>query len=188
MGARARLTSWAGDVGPPRRDQQGAICAFRMSHSPPRLMLSAIGPHANGAGLRIPAAHGARGFACRCCPSEIGGRREGRVPAVPMARLQQETQAAVTTGTNRSNRPSLRDGVNGFLRALPGERAVLPPSPARSSCELDASVAAPGPRVFAVRVMPLVSQHGRVHRIPPPTSVTIAKRPSDEGGTGEYMA
>jgi hypothetical protein len=51
--------------------------------------------------------------------------------------------------------------------------------------QLDSSVGESGPRVFAVRVMPLVSQHGRVHRIPPPTSVTIAKRPSDEGGTGD---
>jgi len=30
-------------------------------------------------------------------------------------------------------RPSLRNGFNGFLRALPGDRAFLPPSPARSS-------------------------------------------------------
>jgi hypothetical protein len=51
--------------------------------------------------------------------------------------------------------------------------------------KLDASVAAPGPHDFAVRKMPLVAQHHRVHRIPPPTSVTIAKRPSDGGGTGE---
>ena len=51
------------------------------------------------------------------------------------------------------------------------------------ACKLDASVAAPGPHDFAVRNMLLVSQQHRVHRIPPPTSVTIAKRPSDGGGT-----
>jgi hypothetical protein len=31
---------------------------------------------------------------------------------------------------HRINRHSLRDGLNGFLRALPGDRALLPPSPA----------------------------------------------------------
>src|SRR5271169_3390613 len=31
-----------------------------------------------------------------------------------------------------SIRPSLRNGFNGFLRALPGDRAFLPPSPLRS--------------------------------------------------------
>ena len=30
----------------------------------------------------------------------------------------------------RINRHSLRDGFNGFLRTLPGDRAFLPPSPA----------------------------------------------------------
>src|SRR6266849_757325 len=32
---------------------------------------------------------------------------------------------------HRINRPSLRNGFNGFLRALPGDRALLPPSLAR---------------------------------------------------------
>jgi hypothetical protein len=49
-------------------------------------------------------------------------------------------------------RHSLRDGFNGFLRALPGDRAFLPPSPARSSIrKLDISVGIPGPHDFAVR-------------------------------------
>jgi len=51
-------------------------------------------------------------------------------------------------------RHSPRNGFNGFLRALPGDRAFLSPSPAR--CEkhhrqLDASIGASGPRDFAVR-------------------------------------
>ena len=49
--------------------------------------------------------------------------------------------------------------VYGLLRALPGDRALLPPSPPRSlllmeklaSQELDASVEASGPHDFAVR-------------------------------------
>jgi hypothetical protein len=50
-------------------------------------------------------------------------------------------------------RHSLRDGFNGFLRALSGDRACLSPSPARcaSTRQLDASVEASGPHDFAVR-------------------------------------
>jgi hypothetical protein len=67
----------------------------------------------------------------------------------------------VTTSTPESPGIPARDGFNGFLRALPGDRAVLPPSPADMSClnsvgptqlrELDASVGASGPHDFAVR-------------------------------------
>ena len=100
-------------------------------------------------------------------------------------------------------RHSPRNGFNGFLRALPGDRAFLPPSPAASSRELDASVGASGPHDFAVRARlhksrstvlvpvrrsfseggsaPLVLRRRRVHRIPHPTFVTTAKRPSYRG-------
>jgi hypothetical protein len=54
-----------------------------------------------------------------------------------------------------------RNGFNGFLRALPGDRALLPPSSADVFClspvgptqlrKLDASVGASGPHDFAVR-------------------------------------
>jgi hypothetical protein len=80
-------------------------------------------------------------------------------------------------------RPSLRNGFNGVLRTLPADRAFLPPSPARSLCELDTSVGVSGPHDFAVRVE-IVRRRGKraatqhVHRIPRPTFVTIAKRPS----------
>jgi hypothetical protein len=49
-------------------------------------------------------------------------------------------------------RHSLRNGFNGVLRALPGDRAFLPPSLARLSCELGISVGMPEPHDFAVRV------------------------------------
>src|SRR5262252_278358 len=68
------------------------------------------------------------------------------------------------------NRHSLRNGFNGFLRALPGDRALLSPSPARCESivarvmrsiitstlqsiidQLDASVGASEPHDFAVR-------------------------------------
>src|SRR6202043_2123324 len=70
-----------------------------------------------------------------------------------------------------------------LIRALPGDRALLPPSFAGKSRDLDASVGAPGPHAFAVRIGALVSRHQSVHRIPLPTSVTIAIRPSCGGGT-----
>jgi hypothetical protein len=48
-------------------------------------------------------------------------------------------------------RHSLRDGFNGFLRALPGDRAFLPPSPAARNRKLGLSVGRPGPHDFVVR-------------------------------------
>jgi hypothetical protein len=65
-------------------------------------------------------------------------------------------------------------------RALsPVNRALLPPSSRRSSpARLDPSVGRSGPHAFAVRIRPaFVSRSERVHRILPPTSVTIAIRP-----------
>jgi hypothetical protein len=53
--------------------------------------------------------------------------------------------------------------------------------------KLDASVEASGPHDFAVRVRTFVKRAARVHRIPHPTSVTIAKRPSFGDGTAMDM-
>jgi hypothetical protein len=58
---------------------------------------------------------------------------------------------------------------------------------ANDSAKLDTSVGASGPHDFAVRfsiVRPhtFVYRHRRVHRIPHPTFVTTAKRPSYERG------
>jgi hypothetical protein len=70
--------------------------------------------------------------------------------------------------------------VYGLLRALPGDRAFLSPSSPRSLLleNLNASVEASGPHDFAVRVGAVRHGHFHVHRIPRPTSVTTAKRPS----------
>jgi hypothetical protein len=75
-------------------------------------------------------------------------------------------------------RPSLRNGFNGFLRALPGDRAFFATVTCETSRKLDASVGASGPHDFAVRVGTARQWCRRVHRIPRPTSVTIAIRPS----------
>jgi hypothetical protein len=64
----------------------------------------------------------------------------------------------------------------------PGFLATVAPEKLASQ-ELDASVGASGPHAFAVRLSAVRYRRIRVHRIPPPTFVTIAKRPSRGGGT-----
>jgi hypothetical protein len=88
-------------------------------------------------------------------------------------------------------RPSLRNGFNGFLRALLGDRACLPPSqaqcasivahltPASGRQDHTTSPSAKAPLVRAK----IYARRFRVHRISSPTFVTIASRPSFEDET-----
>jgi hypothetical protein len=73
-----------------------------------------------------------------------------------------ESTRVVATGTPASPGIPARNGFNGLCRALPGDRALLPPSPRgycfviarlgqQNSAKLDASVGASGPHDFAVR-------------------------------------
>jgi len=81
---------------------------------------------------------------------ESGRRRERRALAAPMARLQQRTQAAVTTGTpNIPAFPARRH--YGLWRALPGVRALIATVAGGINRRLDPSVGGSGPHVFAVR-------------------------------------
>jgi hypothetical protein len=70
-------------------------------------------------------------------------------------------------GHTGNTRHSPRNGFNGLYRALLGDRAFLPPSLSGSLRQLDASVGASGPRVFAVRLSAVRQWHHRVHHIPP---------------------
>src|ERR1700756_3923653 len=72
-------------------------------------------------------------------------------------------------GHTGNTRHSPRNGFNGFLRALPGDRAFLSPSSLRSLLlkNLNASVGASGPHDFAVRLKRIRQSAIRVHRIPP---------------------
>jgi hypothetical protein len=131
-------------------------------------------------------------------PSQDGGRREGRVPTAPAARLQTKKQAAVTTGTP-NNRPSLRDGLNGcFVISPVNGLSCHRPRDARHHRVCDsanalshgASVAAPGPHDLTVRIN-VVRRRRNEPRCnpmrpprPAPRVVTIAKRPSCRGRTG----
>ena len=104
-----------------------------------------------------------------------------------MARLQQKKQAAVTTGKAGATgipcamvlrliacSPRCTAGVPGFVATV--ALGLVTPG-------LDPSVGRSGPHAFAVREAAFVGAHMRaahphVHRILPPTSVTIASRPS----------
>src|SRR5882724_4435307 len=117
-------------------------------------------------------------------PRKNRGRREGRVPTAPMVRVQTKSTRQ-NHRYRRIIRPSLRNGFNGFLRTLLGDHAWLPPSPVRResvftnlapASERQDHTTSPSAQT------PLVAQSLRsamcVHRIPYPTSVTIASRPS----------
>src|SRR5712691_6993214 len=52
----------------------------------------------------------------------------------PRVHLVVVERTRVTTSTPESPDVPARNGFNGFLRALPGDRACLPPSPTDMSC------------------------------------------------------
>jgi hypothetical protein len=110
-------------------------------------------------------------------PSAHRGRRECRVlkrhpqPHVQMKKAHEPKSPQVQP----NHRHSLRDGVNGFLRALPGDRAFLPPSSARCESTVANLTPASGRQNHTTSPSALIAVRPptwRVHRIPRPTSVT----------------
>src|SRR3954451_5523742 len=86
----------------------------------------------------------------------------------PQPRMQNEKAYECRHHGHAGNaRHSPHDGFNGFLRDLLGDRAWLSPSPAVCLRKLDASVEAPGPHDFAVRLGAVRQRHLHVHRTPP---------------------
>jgi hypothetical protein len=80
---------------------------------------------------RIPATQIAPELCGYIVPPENRGRRECRALDAPAAlRAKVESTQASHHGHTGNTRHSLRNGFNGFLRALPGDRACLPPSSA----------------------------------------------------------
>ena len=109
------------------------------------------------------------------------GSRECRVPDAPMVSCKKARGRP--TGSPDSARHSLHNGFTvSFVISL--VTGLLPPSPARSVLLTNLTPASgrqnhtTSPSASARFVYPRL----RVHRLPCPTSVTIAKRPS--GGTG----
>jgi hypothetical protein len=121
-----------------------------------------------------------------CAPDdplqEEGAGNAGCWPQ-PMARLQQETQAAVTTGSAETSRHSLRDGFNayGVLSRVNG-LFCHPRLADSSSTRFDPSVAGSGPHAFAVRNGAARLATPSRPSLPRLTFVTIAIRPSCRGG------
>ncbi|MGA2995612.1 hypothetical protein [Bradyrhizobium sp.] len=74
------------------------------------------------------------------------------------------------------------NGFNGFLRSLPGDRLFVSVVERNLFAQLDTSIGVSGRYDFAVRFRhAFVFRIESVHRIPRPTFVTIAKRPSFKG-------
>ena len=74
---------------------------------------------------------------CKYRPTENRGRRECRMLDAPVASYAKVESIRVSHHRFAETfRHSLRDGFNGFLRALSGDRAFLSPSPADYSTDL----------------------------------------------------
>jgi hypothetical protein len=122
-------------------------------------------------------------------PRQQRGRREGRVPIAPMARVQKKMHAAVTTGTSRTSGLPCAMALR-LIRALLGDRRSCPRRLARCAsiiAKLGVSSGTPGPHDFTVRISLFVGAIAHAatryaHRIPRSTSVTVATRPSCETG------
>jgi hypothetical protein len=112
----------------------------------------------------------------------------------PWPPVQQESTGVSNQGHTAIVRHSLRDGFNGLLRALPGDRALLPPSPARRVSVFASLAPASGRQDHTASPSARSAARPRkeiAHSTPrPPQSrsafVTIAIRPSGErNGTNE---
>jgi hypothetical protein len=135
--------------------------------------------------LRDPAALCARVVQYHL-PSEIRGRRECRAPGAPAASRVEKNTRVSHHGHAGFTRHSPRNGFNGFLRALPGDRALLPPSSAENSANLTPAsgrqdhTTSPSASSAVRPSAPSASTASRL------TSVTIAKRPSGRRDGGGY--
>src|ERR1700754_1837327 len=93
-------------------------------------------------------------------------------------------------GHTGNTRHSLRDGFNGFLRALPSDRAFLSLSSARRGTrlrQLDAGVEASGPHDFSVRSDAVRLTTSKRPLRPVLTSVAIARAPLLQDRMGGAM-
>ena len=100
-------------------------------------------------------------------PSE-GAGNAGRLVR-PQPRVVVENTRVSHHGHTGNTRHSPRNGFNGFLRALPGDRACLPPSPrnAKHCRELMPASGHQDHTTSPSAIAPFVIGSIRVHRIPP---------------------
>jgi hypothetical protein len=120
-------------------------------------------------------------------PSRTEGVGNAGCPMHPQPPVQQKSTGVEATGPPDSPGIPARNGFNGFLRALPGDRAWLSPSPGAVYCaELERQRR--GVRTTRLR-RPLGCRSSATPPRPPhpaPTSVTTAKRPSCGTGWRKY--
>src|SRR3989440_10922903 len=121
----------------------------------------------------------------RTCPSlalaitlkEKGAGKAGCSPhPQPRTQTKKRTSVVATGSPKQSDLPCAM--VYGLFRALPGDRAFLPPSPADRSTDLTPASGRQDDTALPSAMSSLVLRRHRVHRIPHPTFVTTAKRPS----------
>ncbi len=156
-----------------RAHRSGAMLSIDGGHGAMRLC-----PPYDLSRLYIPAARNAR-VMHETLSLKPRGRRECRVKASPMARLQQKTQAAVTTGSARSTGIPCAM-VYGLWRALPAVPGLIAPVASRglalrnltpaSGCQ-DHTISPSASSVARLATQPRPSQ-------PAPTSVAMRVRPS----------
>src|ERR1700727_2513712 len=98
----------------------------------------------------------ARSFAGKFLALEKEGAGNAGRPMRPQpGRAEKQAMPVVTVTTVTPENPAFpAQWFYGFLRALPGDRAFLPPSSAKVACRtLDTSVGVSGPHDFAVRLL-----------------------------------
>jgi hypothetical protein len=142
-----------------------------------------------------------REFCVERPPTEIRGRSAtpGGEQGMPGADAPAAARGVVGStrvshhGHTGITRHSPRNGFNSLFRALPGDRAFLPPSPRGyrrvrpvradiASATLDASVGASGPHDFAVRKLHRPSSAPPASTASRPTFVTLRNAPLSEAG------
>jgi len=154
-------------------------------------------PRARARGRRgVNCAH-LRDLAARCTRAlprfldpPTRGRRECRAPDAPDSRVCNGSERRTRVGqvTPEITRHSPRNGFNGFLRALLGDRAFLPPS----SLDLSSTNLTPASGRQDHTTSPsasgaVVTSAIGVHRIPPRVD-DVAQRPSWRDGTADDIA
>jgi hypothetical protein len=124
----------------PRHVEFPALCGFDFQQPGPRssVVISGLDPviskivmPGSNPGMTNLSRNAMRpSFARASRPTE--GVGNARCPPHPQPRVGKNWNhtSIVTTGSPESPGIPARNGFNGFLRALPGDRALLPPSPA----------------------------------------------------------
>ena len=191
------------DCAPPSAKRRGGVggdqqtrCQRSKLIDPPPQPLPATRKSAWREGRLLRTTSRSRGMICprfafKFPPSSKRGRRECRAPDAPDSRVcnDSERRTRVSQVTPEIARHSPRNGFNGFLRALLGDRAFLPPSPLRSlllknltpaSGRQDHTTSPSASTPFVIGASASTASR--------PASVTIASRPSVGTGQRGYTA